>query len=252
MVDSLRQGSEALAGGKSKVFLLKKGEKQWNSQHGLVKHALADRLRTEIMGGRLASGERVVEGKWARQFGVAQASIREAINILAQDGFVTKESGRSARVIHLSEDDVSQLYELRAALEGLAARLAATKHPGCAQLQATVDGMRQASQTHNIQDLLDCDLRLHLELCEMSGNVYLAEHSRRILLPLFAFVRIRVIASWQKTSAWDRDLEAHQRIIDLLRAGDADVAELYVRKAMERFSKTAYDNWERRPVRDPQ
>ena len=63
---------------------------------------------------------------------------------------------------------------------------------------------------------------------------------------LFAFVRMRVAASGQKASAWDKDLEAHQRIIDLLREGEGEVAEQYVKKAMERFAKTAYDNWEKR------
>jgi DNA-binding GntR family transcriptional regulator len=89
-------------------------------------------------------------------------------------------------------------------------------------------------------------LLYHLELCELSGNPHLVQHTRRILLPFFAFVRMRVSASGQETSAWDRDLEAHQRIIDLLHEGEGEVAEQYVKKAMERFSKTAYDNWEKR------
>jgi len=66
-----------------------------------------------------------VEGKWAAKFGVAQASIREAINILAREGFVTKAPGRSARVIHLSETDIGHIYQLRGAIEGLAACFAA-------------------------------------------------------------------------------------------------------------------------------
>ena len=45
--------------------------------------------------------------------------------------------------------------------------------------------------------LLDCDLLFHLELCELSRNPYLIEHARRILLPFFAFVRMRVSASGQ-------------------------------------------------------
>jgi DNA-binding GntR family transcriptional regulator len=213
---------------------------------GLVKHDLAERLRAEIINGTLPPGVRIIERKWALKFGVAQGSIREAINILAQDGFVTKESGRSARVIHLSEVDVAKLYELRGAIEGLAARLAAAAQPDLMALQATVDAMRQSAITGSFDGLLDSDLRFHLELCKISGNRYLLEHARRILLPFFAFVRMRVAASGQETSAWDKDLEAHQRIILLLREGEGEVAELYVKKAMARFSKTAYDNWEKR------
>ena len=213
---------------------------------GLVKHDLAERLRREIINGSLPPGMRIIERKWALKFGVAQGSIREAIHILAQDGFVTKESGRSARVIHLSEEEVAKLYELRGAIEGLAARLAAAAQPDLTALQATVDAMRQSAIAGSFDGLLDSDLRFHLELCKISGNTYLLEHARRILLPFFAFVRMRVAASGQETSAWDKDLEAHQRIILLLREGEGEVAELYVKKAMARFSKTAYDNWEKR------
>jgi DNA-binding GntR family transcriptional regulator len=213
---------------------------------GLVKHDLAERLRSEIINGSLPPEARIIERKWALKFGVAQGSIREAIHILAQDGFVTKESGRSARVIHLSEEDVAKLYELRGAIEGLAARLAAAAQPDLTALQATVDAMRQSAIAGSFDGLLDSDLRFHLELCKISGNTYLLEHARRILLPFFAFVRMRVAASGQETSAWDKDLEAHQRIILLLREGEGEVAELYVKKAMARFSKTAYDNWEKR------
>jgi hypothetical protein len=53
----------------------------------------------------------------AAQFGVTQASIREAVNILAQAGFVTKVPGRRARVIQLSETDVGQMYLIRGAIE---------------------------------------------------------------------------------------------------------------------------------------
>jgi DNA-binding GntR family transcriptional regulator len=213
---------------------------------GLVKNTLAERLREQIISGSLQPGMRIVEGKWAARFGVAQGSIREAINILAQAGFVSKASGRSARVIHLTEDDVAHIYQLRGAIEGLAARIAAATQPNLNVLQATLDVMRESASAGNCDALLDCDSLFHLELCELSRNPYVIAHGRRILLPFFAFVRMRVAASGQGTSAWDKDLEAHQRIIDLLREGEPEIAEQYVRKAMERFAKTAYDNWEKR------
>jgi DNA-binding GntR family transcriptional regulator len=216
------------------------------SGNGLVKHDLADRLRTEIMNGSLPSGDRIVEGKWAQKFGVAQGSIREAINILALEGFINKEAGRSARVVHLTEAGVAQLYELRGALEGLAARLAATRRPDLSKLETAVAGMRRAASEGNCEALLQNDLQFHLLLCELSGNPFIVEQSRRLLVPFFAFVRMRVATSGQTTSPWDKDLEAHQRIIDLLREGEDDVAELYVKKAMARFAKNAYDNWQNR------
>ena len=212
---------------------------------GMIKNQLSDQLRAEILHGSLKPGERIVEAKWATTFGVAQASIREALNILAQAAFVTKASGRSARLIYLSETNVAHIYRLRGAIEGLAARLAAHSRQDLNVLQATMNTMRESARAGDRERLIDCDLLYHLVLCELSHNPYLIEHARRILVPLFAFVRMRVCASDQSTSAWQRDLEAHQQTIDLIREGEGEVAEQNVKSVMERFARAAYDHWEK-------
>lgn len=212
----------------------------------LVKQALADRLRWEIVNGALRPGERIVEGTWGRTLGVAQASIREAIHILVHEGFVTKAAGRSARVVNLTEADVLELYAVRGALEGLAARLAANRRAEVRGLQRWAEAMRSAARKGRCTELLDSDLQFHLELCRLSGNARLVEHATRVLLPLFAFVRIQVMTNHQDTSMWDRDLEAHQRIVDLIGEGEGEVAEQYVGRVMARFAATAYGNWQKR------
>jgi DNA-binding GntR family transcriptional regulator len=221
-------------------------DKNANGKESLVKHALAKRLRSDIVSGRLIPGTRIVEGTLGKKFGVAQGSVREAINILAQEGFVAKASGRSARVVSLSEQDVQHLYEVRGAMEGLAARLAAACHADTGKLEQALQGMRDAVQARRSDELLDADRQFHLELCELSGNPYLQQQARRILLPFFAFVRMRVLASGQNTSAWERDLDAHQRVMDLIREGEGEVAEQYVHRLMARFAATAYQNWEKK------
>ena len=210
---------------------------------GLVKKTLAEKLLTEIMNGSLSPGERIIEGRWAQHFGVAQGTIREAINLLERDGFVTKEGGRSARVTNLTEKDVVQLYQMRSAVEGLAANLAAQTQPDFSNLQSIVEGMRRAAKATSAPNMLDWDLKFHLELCNLSGNRHLVDYAQRMLMPFFAFVRLRMIANSRDASVWDKDLESHQRIVDLLREGDGEMAEQYVKKAIVRFAKTAYDNW---------
>jgi DNA-binding GntR family transcriptional regulator len=220
-----------------------------NDSNGtLVKDTVADRLRAQIASGALCPGVRIVEGFWARKFGVAQASIREAINLLAQEGFVTKTSGRSARVVNLTEGDVLQIYEMRGALEGLAARLLALRGEDVQQLEDALEMMRRAWKQGRAAELIDADLRFHLELCRLSNNSYLFEHARRVLLPLFAFVRIRVLSSGQDTTVWANDFEAHQRIVELVKDRQGAVAEIYVQRMMERFALTAYENWEKKPA----
>jgi DNA-binding GntR family transcriptional regulator len=79
--------------------------------------------------------------------------------MLAQEGFVSKASGRSARVVSLSEDDVLRLYELRGALEGLAGRLATERGADTTGLQETVNMMRYAAKADQAPQLLDADRR---------------------------------------------------------------------------------------------
>jgi DNA-binding GntR family transcriptional regulator len=187
-----------------------------------------------------------VECEWAAKFGVGQASIQEAINILAQEGFVTKAPSYSARVIHVNEIDVSRIYHYRGAIEGLASCFAAQFRQDINAMQAAMDIMRSSARTGDDEVLIDSDLHFNLALCKLSHNPNLIGKARRILVPLFAFVRMRVSASGQSTSTWGNDPEVHQRITDLIREGEGEVAEQYVKKAMERYANTAYEHWEKR------
>ncbi len=209
----------------------------------LRKHEIAERLLSKIVSGQLSPGGQISERTWGQKFGVAQASIREAINILERDGFVTKESGRSARVVNLSEEDVVQLYQVRAGLEGMAGYLAASTGADTTALEAIVREMRSASEAHDSKLLTDCDFRFHLELCRMSGNAHLLSYAQKLLRPFFAFVRMRVSVSGQGTSAWGQDVDVHQHIVDLVRDGESELTEHYVKKCMARFASTARRNW---------
>src|SRR6202140_182941 len=89
----------------------------------LLKESLAAQLREAILSGKLAPGEKIIERRWAREFGAAQVSVREALNILIAEGFVTKGHGRSARVLRLTDSAIIHTYQVRGALEGLSGRI---------------------------------------------------------------------------------------------------------------------------------
>jgi DNA-binding GntR family transcriptional regulator len=211
----------------------------------LVKQSLAAKLREEIMQGHLAPGQRIIEGYWARQFGVAQTSVREAINLLIGEGFVTKASGRSARVTSYTESDIAQIYELRGALEGLAARLAAERRVDLAPLQDALKEMRRATREGEIRRLIEADLRFHLCLCELSGNQLLYAQIRTLLVPLFAFVSMRAVQVHQTAKAWESDLDRHKRIVEMIHEGDPVAAEFTVRATLRQFAARAYGIWQK-------
>lgn len=209
----------------------------------LVKENLARALKESIFQGKLAPGQRVVEGKWARHFGVAQASVREAINLLIAEGFLTKDSGRSARVALYTEEDVARIYEVRAALEGMAARLAAERKADLAPMQRAIARMVVAIKKRDMPALIESDLTFHLALCEASANPLLLELARRVLAPLFAFVEMRVLQSRQGPQSWFADLPVHKRMVELIREGDPFIAGHYVQRALQHFVSSAYSVW---------
>jgi DNA-binding GntR family transcriptional regulator len=92
--------------------------------------ALADALRTRILEGELAPGERLTERDLTERYGVARHSVRAALRALAADGLVAIEVHRGAKVASLDEAAVKSLFELRAALELEAAHLALERNGG--------------------------------------------------------------------------------------------------------------------------
>src|SRR5262247_3701609 len=88
---------------------------------------LVSLLREAIVSGALRSGEQVVEGKLAQQFGVGQGLIREALIELEHHGFVQRTPFSGTTVPTLTLEDAQQIFELRIELEPLAFSLAASR-----------------------------------------------------------------------------------------------------------------------------
>jgi DNA-binding GntR family transcriptional regulator len=214
----------------------------------LLKENLAARLKEAIMDGRLQPGQRVVEGFWAREFGAAQASVREAINLLISDGFLVKDSGRSARVVDYSEAAVAHVYEVRGALEALAAQRAAATGADLSAVAQALNDMEQAAGSGDMRALIENDFRFHTALAEASGNPVLVEMTTRLLAPLFAFTLLRVIKSGQGPGPWVKDLGKHHRMLELIREGNPPLAARYVEHAVNRFAAAAYRVWSNEPA----
>src|SRR6266853_5991263 len=196
-----------------------------SATRSLLKESLATKLREEILAGRIAPGEKITEGRWARQFGVAQVSIREALNILTADGFVTKGHGRSARVLKLADPDIIHIYQVRGALEGLAARILAQRRLPLDDLEAALQSIEEAVQMGDLRKVVESVQRFHICLLEKPGNSFLEEYGRRLVIPLYAFTLMRALAKNLDTSPWAKQLPLHPLIVDVIRLGTPHVAE---------------------------
>jgi DNA-binding GntR family transcriptional regulator len=213
-------------------------------QTTLLKENLATALRQAILDGRLVPGDRVVEGRWAKEFGVAQASVREAINLLIAEGFLIKDAGRSARVVIYREKDIADIYEVRAAIEGLAAQLACSNRADLSQVEAALDAMSAAGENRAMKALIQSDLEFHLALMQAGGNPLLAEIGRKLLFPLFAFIQMKVLSSRQGPEAWLADLQYHRLILQVIHEGNPALSNEFVQHCIKRFAVSAYGVWE--------
>ena len=97
--------------------------------HAPLSDVVADKLRHGIASGRYKPGERLVEERLAAELGVSRNPVREAIRSLASEGLIEVTPRRGAVVMSLDRDDAWEMIEVRAALEGLNARLAARRRP---------------------------------------------------------------------------------------------------------------------------
>ena len=125
--------------------------------------ALAGRLRTRIQLSELPPGEWLREARLCDEFGVGRSIVRRALRILAEDGLVALERNRGARVSATTVEEVFALYEVRAALYGLAARFACLRGTAAAiermvelidQLLADADNDAPAAQIIEISEAI--------------------------------------------------------------------------------------------------
>lgn len=97
------------------------------TSHRQLRKLVADQLRAAILEGRIKPGEWMRQEKLAQELNVSQMPVREALKELAAEGLIEHVPYRGARVVTFSTEDIADLYEHRAFLEGRAAGFAATK-----------------------------------------------------------------------------------------------------------------------------
>jgi DNA-binding GntR family transcriptional regulator len=132
-----------------------------------IAEAIAAALRTDIASGRLAAGTRLLQVELARRFGVSTTPVREAFGILQREGLVRSHPQRGATVFVASVDDLEEHYEIRAALESLAAEKAARnfKPTDAPPLHEILEEMRACGDPERYVEL---NHRFHTSLYRLS------------------------------------------------------------------------------------
>jgi DNA-binding GntR family transcriptional regulator len=191
-----------------------------------LRHDIADALRDEIINGRLEPGERILEVELARRFGVSRQPVREAIRTLEREGLLTSLPNRGTFVTRVSLEDAIAIQDIRAELEGLAARLA-VDHLTTAdfkRMRELVRDMRSAARRRASHDLVALDLEFH--------NLINMRSEHRLLLEVLASVGVYTrgfIVHTRSYYASQRDLQfvanSHALLLEALLTREPDRAE---------------------------
>lgn len=186
--------------------------------------SVAERLRRDIVRGRIFPGERLNEAELSERYGVSRTPVREAIRQLEQEGLVTVQRYRGASVIKLTEGQIRSLFEAREAIEGMAAFLATERMP-----REHVDDVLAALQEHSEALRAGEDLRppvdVHQVILNGSGNEFLQSTMSRYQ-GMLATLRAESVRVASRRSQSSRE---HIAILDAIHKGDAIAAEQAMR-----------------------
>ncbi len=202
---------------------------------GSLRTRLTAWLFDAILRGDLAPGERIVEGKLARQLEVAQTTLREALQELEHQGLVTKSERRGNFVTRLTPKDMEDIYVVRLALEPVAAALAQPRMTAedHRQLAHILDEMRRASERQEYLQVLKLDMSFHQLIWRLSGNRSVEKALNVVCPPLFANYLIRISSG--DLYDFEKDHEEHVALLATLKKGGPDEVREAFRAMVEIF-----------------
>ena len=186
-------------------------------------------IRAAITDGRLEPGQRLKEEELARELGISRTPVREALLVLQAEGLVQSAPNRGATVRQYETEDLDDMYQLRALLEGYAARRAATRIASkeLARLRKSCERFdRLRADEEGLRDLVKENLFFHNAILEVAGSERLAVMVRNVIeLPLVYKSYI-----WYSPEQKLISEHYHKQLTVALEARDAERAELIMKE----------------------
>jgi DNA-binding GntR family transcriptional regulator len=186
-------------------------------------------LRAAITGGQYRPGDHLGEVELAKHLGISRGTVREALRHLEQEGLVEAGSRGRLRVNRLTADEIRGLYQVRAALEGLAAAniiRSPRRDESVAALRAAL--VRLAGGESDFRTKVEADLAFHLLLCELADNPMLVESWRH----LEGRIRVSIMSHDATQLPGIMSEDRHATIVDAIEEGDIEATRRIVEEHM--------------------
>jgi DNA-binding GntR family transcriptional regulator len=197
-----------------------------------VRTQLVNKVREAILRGHFKPGQRLVERSLAAEAGTSQVSVREALQVLQQEGLIVKRANTATYVTDLSLERLKEVIHVRLLLEPEAAWLASRRldETSTASLRAKVDDIKRHARSSDVYQSSRADFHFHRALWELSGNETLARQLTQICTEYFAYTSILPGLSERERA------ERHTVLLDTVIKGDRVAIEAAIREHI-------YDGW---------
>ena len=197
-----------------------------------LREQLKEHLLRRILNGTYPPGTRITEVELMNEFGISQAPVREALRELEAMRFLESRPHHGVRVRSVSRDELVEMYPVRAALEEVAGRLAASSigEDGLARLGDEIAAMGVAARGGDVHEQNLHDYRFHELIFEHSGNSLLLTIWHSMHFEIRALVTYLKLPFELKTIAED-----HLPILGALRDGDPELAGRAMREHVEKW-----------------
>lgn len=188
-----------------------------------LREIVFESLREAIIGGVLKPGERMMEVQLAEEMGVSRTPVREAIRKLELEGFVIMVPRKGAYVAGISSKDVSEVFEIRAALEGLAASLAAERITDVEkeELERVLVVKAASVQANDFASLIEKDTEFHEMIYRASRNERLMQIISNLREQINRFRMVSLAFPGRGKEA----LEEHKKIAEAIAERDYVLAQ---------------------------
>jgi DNA-binding GntR family transcriptional regulator len=196
-----------------------------------LREIVFESLREAIIQGRLKPGERLMEIQLAEEMGVSRTPVREAIRKLELEGFVVMIPRKGAYVAGISIKDIVDVFEVRAALEALAAGLAAERATPeeLEEMERAVLQIYEVSNGQNLDTLVERDTSFHELIYKASRNQRLVQI---ITLLKEHFQRFRT-TSLALPGRGKHAVEEHKSIVEAISERNVELASTLAREHIE-------------------
>lgn len=198
-------------------------------------------LRQGIVSGVLRGGMQINERELAARLGISTTPVKDALRRLEAEGAVITLPRKGSFIAHFTPDLLHEFTLVRAALEGVAARLAAERagrSAGAEPIVSALDQMRSRTSVDDVAGLVLANERFHDEVRKLANSEYLA----RMLESLRVYDQVARTKILTDADERQTALVEHELVADAILRGDAQAAEESMREHVLRSSGSAADS----------